>query len=147
MLSTPEYRAYLEIQDDHRKLKELLARIDGLLAAQNASETEVTDLLALLGDVLVKHFALEEKDSYFGDALTHAPRLVAKANELMNQHPKMAWKAQQLGQSTTDQCGSAQWWQETRLRFRQFMRELIEHETCENRLLQEAYTSDVGTSD
>lgn len=138
---------YEKIREDHRTLKDLLGRIDQLLADRTRTIAEVGDLLAQLGDLLVKHFALEEEGGYFAELMLRAPQLVVRANELMAQHPKMCTRARDLvvqfqaGQNPDD------WWQETRRRFDAFQDELLKHEKNEDGLLQEAYTQDIGAHD
>jgi hemerythrin len=127
----------------HRELKELLCRIDCMLTEQSASVDAAAALLGQLGDRLVKHFALEEADGYFAEALTHSPQLIARANDLLAQHPKMTHLVREL---TAAEPG-ADWWQQTRERFQAFTRELLKHERSEDQLLQEAYARDIAATD
>ena len=69
--NSPNYERVLA---DHRALKDLLARIDRALAERTASIDSVSDLLAKLGDRLVRHFSMEEDGGYFAEALTR-PRV------------------------------------------------------------------------
>ncbi len=143
---SPEFQTYGKILEDHRALKALLQQIDDALTGKTAPIAEVSDLLARLGDHLVKHFALEEHGGYFAEALLRAPQLVAKANELLAQHPKMSTQARDLVDLSPVQ-DSDRWWQETRQRFDAFKTELLKHERHEDQLLQEAYTQDIGSHD
>jgi len=43
--------------------------------------------------------------------------------------------------------GQEEWWEETSQRFRAFKAELLKHEMREDKLLQEAYTQDIGSHD
>ena len=146
---SPEHRAYRAILAQHQELKALLARIDHALAERKATILEVGDLLAQLGDRLVKHFATEEEGGYFAEALAHAPQLISKANQLLAQHPKMRTQAQQIvvELQDPDAGGADAWWEETSRRFRTFREELLKHESRENALLQEAYSRDIGSHD
>jgi hypothetical protein len=127
----------------HRELKELLTRIERVLAEQSVGVDEAARLLGQLGDQLVKHFALEEADGYFADALTHAPQLIARANDLLAQHPKMTHLAKQLAEPQP----GAEWWRVTRERFQAFAAALLQHERGEDGLLQEAYVRDIAATD
>ncbi len=143
----PDAARHQRIADDHRALKALLARIDEALDQRNKSVAEVGDLLGELGDRLIRHFTLEEEGGYFAEALTHAPRLVAKANELLAQHPRMCTRASELVQLASAESPTETWWRQTRERFLAFQEELLKHERAEDGLLQEAYQRDLGAND
>lgn len=142
----PKSGPYGRILEDHLALKALLQQIETALTGKTATIAEVSDLLARLGDDLVKHFALEEDGGYFSEAVLRAPQLLSKANELMAQHPKMCTLARDLVDLGPAQQGD-QWWQETRQRFQAFKTELLKHERREDQLLLEAYTQDLGAHD
>ena len=143
---SPEFQAYGRILEDHLALKKLMQQIDDALASHTATVAAVSDLLARLGDNLVKHFALEEEGGYFAEALLRSPQLLAKANDLLTQHPKMCTLARDLVDISPVQ-DNERWWQETRQRFQAFKAELLKHERNEDQLLQEAYTQDLGSHD
>ncbi len=138
---------YSRVLKEHRELQELLERIDEALAAKTASIEAVGQLLGELGDRLVRHFSAEEEGGYFSEALLHAPQLVARANDLMAQHPKMCSRARDLLVELEPGKPAKDWWQETRERYDAFRAELVQHERGENRLIQEAYNRDMGPSD
>ncbi len=140
----PEYEQVLA---EHRELKELLGRIDQALADRTSTIDEVSDMLAQLGDRLVRHFAMEEDSGYFAEALTQAPQLVSRANELMAQHPKMCTGARDLVLEIDSLRSRQDWWQATRERFDAFRDELLKHEQREDLLIQEAYNQDLGAND
>lgn len=142
-----QMKAHHKLLEDHKALKELLARIEQALEKRDRPIAEVGALLGELGDRLVKHFALEEKGGYFAEALLHAPRLVARANELLAQHPKMCTQADKLLQLAAAAENADAWWQKTRERFEAFKEELLGHETKEDGLLQDAYHQDIGDHD
>jgi len=146
-LDSPEYKAYQSILEAHRDLKALVRQIDEALAARTRTIVELSRLLARLGDRLVKHFAMEEDGGYFAEALTHAPQLVARANALLAQHPMMCTQAKALLIDLQSTRGQEEWWEETSQRFRAFKAELLKHEMREDKLLQEAYTQDIGSHD
>lgn len=148
-MASPESqsRGYMQIVQQHQMLKDLLAQIDQVLEARTATIEEASALLAQLGDQLVRHFATEENGGYFSETLLHAPRLVARANDLMAQHPKMCRQAQELIVALAPARPAEDWWQETRRRFDAFCQELGQHERGEDCLIQEAYNRDIGPSD
>lgn len=139
--------AYQERCAHLQALRELLDQISATLAQRTGSIEAAGTLLGELGDRLVKHFAMEESGGYLSEAILHAPRLVSRANDLLNQHPKMQAAADRLRELAAQPRQAARWWEETELRFKEFAEELSTHEKNEDRLLQEAYSSDVEASD
>ncbi len=142
------FEAYEAVLAEHQELRLLLAKIDEALAQRTATYDAVVEMLGLLGDRLVKHFAMEEHGGYFAEALSHAPQLISKANRLLEQHPAMRAKTQGLVVKIEPcQTAGEDWWNQTAERFRAFREELLKHESRENALLQEAYTRDLGAKD
>lgn len=139
---------FQEHVSQHRELRALLTRIDETLQRSSASIDEIGQLLGQLGDRLVHHFTCEEEGGYFAEALVHAPQLLAKANALLAQHPKMCVQAKNL--TVELQLGTApniDWRTRTAALFTAFRDELLRHEKQENVLLQEAYQRDIGIND
>jgi len=144
----PELRAHQENLAKHQELKALIVAIDEALQRRSATIDEVSRMLAMLGDRLVKRFALEEDGGYFAEAIVHAPQLVSKANALLAQHPKMHILAKNLvldAPAGDDQ--SDDWWLRTAALFKAFREEFARHESQENVLIQEAYHQDIGVTD
>jgi len=144
----PELRAHQENLTKRQELRALIAAIGEALERRSATVDEVSDMLAMLGDRLVKQFAVEEDGGYFAEAIMHAPQLVSKANALLAQHPKMCLVAKNLA-SDLRACKetSDDWWLRTAELFRAFRDELVQHESQENVLIQEAYHQDIGATD
>ena len=138
---------YRKVLEDHQRLKSLLDTIHVALTKRSETVEDVSRLLGQLGDHLIKHFALEEDGGYFADALTNAPQLLSRANELLAQHPKMSGEAKELVQLGDRPHDSEDWWTETTARFEAFKAELLKHEQLEDGLLQEAYQRDIGATD
>ena len=147
MASSSQFDDHQKVLEEHQELKKLMATIERMLQERSASIDEVGKVLGQLGDRLVKHFALEEEGGYFSEALLQAPRLVSRANELLEQHPKMCTTARKLAAEARRGDGSESWWDETTKRFQAFTEELLKHESTEDTLIQEAYTQDLGATD
>jgi len=138
---------FRKILETHRELMQLLDRIDRALSDRASSAEDVVAMLGQLGDRLIKHFELEEEGGYFAEALTGAPRLIARANDLLRQHPKMSAEARELVELSDRVSDPEQWWATTRDRFQAFRAALLEHEQREDGLVQEAYQRDLGAQD
>ncbi len=134
--------------DQHRELRALLQQIDDAFRRPSSTVEEIGHLLGQLGDRLVYHFTSEEEGGYFAEALLHAPQLIAKANALLDQHPKMCTRAKnlKLELQQIDSTGG-EWRTRTAELFRAFREELMRHELQENIPLQEAYQRDIGIND
>ena len=147
MSSPSQPSGFQKILEEHRALRKLLAQIEQELTKKSSPVTEVGDLLGQLGDRLVRHFAFEEEEGYFSDAVSRSPQLVAKANDLMAQHPKMCARVRDLTIQIGPSPSAPDWWEETRTRFLAFKEELLKHERTEDALIQEAYNRDIGSHD
>ncbi len=145
--SGSEPSAFDKMLAEHRELRALLVRIEKALQERSASIAEVGDMIGQLADRLIRHFTNEEEGGYFAEALLQAPQLVARANALIAQHPKMCTKARQLVIDLSTAEKAERWWDDTAARFQEFKQELFKHEREEDRLLQEAYTDDLGSKD
>lgn len=143
----PEFKAFDEVREAHRTLRNRLASIEEALEKRVTSISEVSDQLAQLADQLIKHFAGEEEGGYFVEALRDAPRLVSRANRLMLQHPKMTAEARQLAGVADSDITPGLWWQQTHEQFVAFKEELLKHEKKEDHLIQEALNRDIGSND
>ncbi|MHB8898846.1 MAG: hypothetical protein ACYC6Y_08885 [Thermoguttaceae bacterium] len=148
MTSKPtELQRFQKIRDEHRQLTGLLDQIGSALTQRSASIAEVVELIGQLGHQLTKHFQTEEAGGYFAEALHDAPQLFVRANDLMLQHPKMTKSARVLADAADPEVDPEVWWQQTTERFEAFRAELGRHERDEDRLIQEAFTRDIGSHD
>jgi hemerythrin len=144
---SPEFEKFRKIQEEHRQLMILLGQIGSALKERSGSIDEVIGLIGQLGHQLTKHFQTEEVGGYFVDALTEAPQLVDRANDLMLQHPKMTNSARKLAEAADPEEDPDRWWDQTAERFQALTEELRKHERDEDRLIQEAYSRDIGSHD
>jgi hemerythrin len=138
---------FQKIQEQHRQLASLLEQIESALTERSCPIDEVVDLIGQLGHQLTKHFQSEEAGGYFAEALYEAPRLFDRANALMLQHPKMTKSARTLAEAADPDVDPDLWWEQTAQRFEEFRAELKMHEREEDRLIQEAFTRDIGSHD
>ena len=143
----PEFKAFEEVCEAHRKLRARLATIEKALENRTVSIAEISDMLAQLADQLIKHFACEEEGGYFAEALIEAPQLVSHANRLMLQHPKMTAEARELAGVADADAFPDLWWKQTQEQFIAFKEELLRHEKKEDGLIQEAMNRDIGSND
>lgn len=142
----PQPKVFQQVLDDHKYLKELLARIGQALSDRSPPET-ISAQLNELADRLVQHFALEEEGGYFTEAVKRSPHLSTRAEGLMAQHGKLQSLSRQLAEGAQADQGLPRWWTETRTRFDALRESLLKHESGEDSFLLEAYNQDLGAND
>ncbi len=135
------------VEEDHKALLALLTELHRAAGERNTPPEEVCRMLGQLADHLLSHFELEERGGYFSDAVAHAPQLADRADGLLEEHPRMAEAARELADWASAAMGSDTWWDELAERFGAFREKLLAHERNEDRLIQEAYTRDLGAKD
>ena len=142
-----------EIKEDHHELRQLLHHTGAMLTRPVWMPVEydrLADLFEKLRDQLAMHFALEEAYGYFDDALSVAPRLCRKAEQLRSQHGELYSQLCDL----TD-CACQLLYHETGRRslvrlaadYRTFCQYFYTHEQRENELILEAIDEDIGVGD
>lgn len=147
MLDSQAGRAYLDAM--HYVDESFRARLEEfckLLAGPPAKES-VLVVLPTLSTELHRHFELEERDGYLGEAVAFAPRLSGTAERLLKQHATLAEELTALLQSLRGDTGSEAWWGTFVAQGEQFIRSLVDHERAENELVQDAYEEDIGVED
>ena len=127
-------------------LKSLLAEISSTLAERTSADS-ACQLLQRLSDRLSEHFILEEQGGYFAEAMMRSPHLIARANGLMAQHDKLRTAAEEAARLAAAERQAGEFWEAARTRFEALRQSLLNHESGEDSLLQEAYVQDLGASD
>jgi predicted ATPase len=139
-----------EIKEDHRELREVLVRVKEHLTQNSlASSTRpLLEMLHSLRDRLAMHFALEEAYGYYEDAISVAPQLSSRAEQLRGEHTHLFLQVQQLVEDAEQVL-----YHETNpkqlngmpAKFGEFMAQFETHEHRECALIHEAYERDLGT--
>jgi iron-sulfur cluster repair protein YtfE (RIC family) len=147
-MSNPRDRTLHEhVHQEHEELRERFASIHRALADPAASPVSVAETLQSLDRHLQEHFDDEEGTGSFFDAVcAQAPRLSQRAEALKQEH---AWLGNALREliECVDQPKSVQWREELEAKFHEFSKSVMQHESKENELLQEAYGDDIGSAD
>jgi len=142
-----------EIKDDHHELRQLMHHTSAMLNRPHWMATEVerlTELCLKLRDQLAMHFSLEEAYGYFEDAVSTAPHLCKRAEQLRGEH----------GQLYQQFCSLAEIAERLRYEglrdsemsrlvdgYRDFSLRLYEHEANETELILAAVNDDLGAGD
>lgn len=136
-----------KIKQEHDTLRETFRRIHDVLAGPEIAAEEMARLLRELKNALTVHFSNEESDGFFGELTTRAPRLAGRADQLCLEHEQFLNKAMELCRLAEAGSSSMAWWRELSSRCHKFSKQLMRHESEENKLLQEAHQGDIGTFD
>ena len=142
-----------EIKDDHHELRQLLHHTAATLnrpSWMHVEAQELVDLLSKLRDQLAMHFSLEEAYGYFEDAITEAPHLSRRAEQLRTQHHQLYRELCSLAEQAerllyheplaAAMVGIGQG-------FRAFSARLQEHERNESDLILASLNEDLGAGD
>ena len=81
-----------EIKEDHHELRQLMHHASATLqrpAWMRIEYDRLFDVFTKLRDQLAMHFSLEEAYGYFEDAITAAPHLNRRAEELRGEHLRL----------------------------------------------------------
>ena len=81
------------------------------------------------------------------DVVELAPRLESAVTTLRKQHTTLLDLLKNVNSRVQGRDGTPEWWDAIRAGFDTFVRQCGEHESHENRLVQEAYTQDIGAQD
>jgi iron-sulfur cluster repair protein YtfE (RIC family) len=131
----------------HHVVREKLREIHDVLAGPKIAVAEMLRLLHEFHNDLAVHFKSEEADGFFEEITTLAPRLTVQADKLCVEHEHMLYTMTELCRFATAGSPSMPWWQELGSRCHEFSKQLMHHESEENKLLQQSYQEDVGTAD
>jgi len=136
-----------KIKQEHEALREKFRQIHDVLAGPEIAAKEIASLLRELKNALTVHFSNEESDGFFGELTTRAPRLAGRADQLCLEHEQFLHKVTELCRLAEAGTSSMAWWRELSSRCHKFSKQLMHHESEENKLLQQAYQDDIGTFD
>jgi iron-sulfur cluster repair protein YtfE (RIC family) len=134
-------------KQEHDALREQLRQIHEVLTGPEIMAEEMLQLLRELHNELTVHFASEEGDGFFQEVITVAPRLQNRAGQLCVEHEQMLYQVTELCRFAAAGSPSMPWWQELGSRCHEFSKQLMHHESEENKLLQQTLQEDIGPSD
>ncbi len=142
-----------EIKEDHHELRQLMHHSSAMLDRSGPEEIEyarLVEMFSKLRDQLAMHFSLEEAYGYFEDAISVAPHLSRRADNLRGQHFDLFADLCRLVEGAEQLLYHEQ--PKTLLArlagdYRRFLVRFREHESQECDLILEAFNDDIGTGD
>ena len=142
-----------EIKQDNVELREVLGELSRRLLrrrVRHSDAREMADLLVRLRDQLAVHFSLEEAFGYFENAVTIAPRLSERADELRSQHDLFYQDICAICEQAEKLLyheASPRTLRQVATRYADFHDALMQHESAETELIMEAFDDDIGVGD
>lgn len=136
-----------EINAEHcelyRRYRVIRALLDGRPSRPQRIRSSLSDLAALLKS----HFAREEETGYFTDIVETAPRLGSQVDAVQSEHDHLLQRLEKLDERIAISNELVTNYEAIRRDIGEFLDACHEHETRENRLVQDAYLVDIGTGD
>lgn len=130
-----------EVGREHQELRQLIDSISERFNTDSAGSEALSGLLGELAQRLAAHFATEEHDSgLYAQILDVDARFGPTIKQLSAEHVLLLKEAQDLASNAID-------WERCKKLFKQLREALEKHESCENQLIQQAYTDDIGSKD
>jgi hypothetical protein len=142
-----------EIKEDHRELTRLFEEAVSLFGRAGKSRVparKIVEVLEGLRDQLAIHFSLEEAFGYFEDAITVAPRLSARADELRSEHGTLYMELCDVveeAEGVLRADNSPRAVRRIALKFVAFHHQYQAHDAAENELILTALDDDIGVGD
>jgi iron-sulfur cluster repair protein YtfE (RIC family) len=132
---------------EHDLLRQKLGDIHEVLAGIEIGAEAIASLLGDFQNDLQVHFSNEESDGFFNELTAHSPHLLSRADKLCVEHGQLLHTVKELCRFATAGSKSSAWWSNLGAQWHAFSRELMHHESEENKLLQQAYQEEIGTFD
>lgn len=142
-----EHALFESMKEEHKELTDLLAKVRDAVSAEDRTKKQVDDLMTRLCELVETHFSHEEQGGYLKEALERAPRLAIQAQSLLLQHESLLDDVAKLRLLVHSGVESPAWWIRIGSDFHKFASRLLNHEHAETKVVQGAYTDDIGVGD
>jgi len=136
-----------ELLHEHAYLRTVLELVTETVAARQARPVVVAEMVSQAVEGVLEHFWCEERSGHLNVATERAPNLAVRAEALIREHEEMALQLRDIQRHTSAAEASTVWWQQLQDLWEQFLTRFEKHEDAENRLLQTAFTEDLGAID
>ena len=148
MIEKPSDHDFFEVmKDEHQELSSVLASVRAEVSAIGRDKKDLEVLTARLRELVETHFAHEERGGFLKEAIDRAPHFVTQAAVLQEEHEELLEDIEKLRILVHSGVESPAWWSRVEADFRSFAARLLHHEHAENKIVQEAFTVDIGTGD
>lgn len=125
------------VRRDHPQ--DIMEEITDLFYESADAVARLRDRVAKLTEQIAERFAAEEQSGRYDDALSSAPWLTARAQELRQQHVQLVETLHGIQRLCESSDGPVSWWQQVQKEFEEFTELLQEHEAGELNLVEELH--------
>jgi hypothetical protein len=143
-MKTPTDTFVEALQEAHTDLLSDLHELEKEMGADSASPVALGTHLGSLQTHILEHFRFEEEGGYMAQVLKEEPQLRSAADELLEEHQQMAETLEGLIQEITKASGVRDAF---RKKVKAWIKQIRQHESRENSLVQEAYYDSGATGD
>lgn len=145
-----EYLAFATaFSAQHREMRRLVQKLRHVLNHERPWSRELAKKAVAAIEALVvhlnEHFAQEEEGGYLEQALAVAPRFSDEAKDLLAQHGMMLQQIGETLQTAKRSVEDPAAWTALRTETRELLRNLVAHETAENKIVQQALNTGIET--
>ena len=140
-----------EVYQVHHNLKEALCRLEDLIDSDPITPRQfakIKRILPYFRDRFIFHFQLAVEHGFFDDVLEMHPELNGPVERILEDNRRLKDELDEVC-DYADRIGMDEDFthEELRTRFKAFDRRYREHESIKIDLIQEAYTTDIGSKD
>lgn len=137
-----------EARAEHVEMRHLLEHAREELkkcheCGSNASAACVHRAMSEMQDHLERHFAREENGGWLEEAVVRAPHLAHRLTELEQQHRPLRERIAHLVKEAETLDGGRESVQKVREEFEKFAKQLLVHESYEERVLQQGFNEEL----
>lgn len=126
-----------EVRMDHPQ--QVMTEITDLFHESADAVSRLRDRIERLADQLAGRFAAEEQSGRYEDVLCQSPWLIARAQELQQQHVELVETLRGIQRLCESSDGPVGWWHRVQQDFADFSDLLQEHEAAEKNLADEMH--------
>jgi iron-sulfur cluster repair protein YtfE (RIC family) len=135
---------YEEICQEHGALREQLGKLQRVVSGRLENVSSVATRFVLLSEQIELHFSLEEISGLFEQIVFQASHLSSQVDDLRSEHQQLLVAIRQLSEFSMSGDDSSEWWQCLEDSYSNFRKELMQHESREMLIFQQAYCEDIG---
>lgn len=140
-----------QAHEEHARLHQLLgacrAHLDNATRLTPAIAAGLLPHLTALQEHLATHFAHEEQGGWLEEAVIRLPRLAKQWTRLEKQHANLLRRLDDLVRQTKATANAAALGNGLARDFAAFTQQLLAHEACEERILQQGLNEDLDLCD
>ncbi|MCA9231598.1 MAG: hypothetical protein KDA57_13185 [Planctomycetales bacterium] len=136
---SPACQSFSTMANEHRELTDLFTKLTEAVLRDGQGKGPVEELIEVIADRIQTHFQHEENGGYFTAIIERAPRLMSRAEQLVEQHASILEQVEMLRILVRSGVESPAWWNRIRSDLNALQLVLSQHERAEEELVKEAF--------